>query len=94
MAGHTYRLTVEGELSERLAPAFEGMELAPGNGNTALTGYVRDQSQLQALLRRVTDLGLTLLEAKAVDEVGEPGAAAVTENHGHERVGLNKSKGR
>jgi len=79
MAGHTYRLTVEGELSERLAPAFEGMELAPGNGNTALTGYLRDQSELQALLRRVADFGLTLLEAKALDEVGGPDSAAVTE---------------
>ena len=68
MAGCTYRLIVKGELSDRLAPAFEGMELARRDGNTALTGYVRDQPELQALLRRVSDLGLTLLEAKAIDD--------------------------
>jgi hypothetical protein len=69
VAGHTYRLIVAGELSDRLGPVFAGMELAPRDGNTTLTGYVRDQSELQALLGRVADLGLTLLEAKAVDEV-------------------------
>ena len=35
--------------------------------NTALTGNVRDQAELHGLLRRVSDLGLTLLEARAVD---------------------------
>jgi hypothetical protein len=66
MAGHTYRLIVEGELSERVGQTFEGMECTCRDGNTALTGYVRDQSELQALLRRFADLGLTLLEAKTV----------------------------
>jgi len=74
MAGHTYRLIVEGELSERLAPAFTGMELSSWDGHTSITGYLRDQSELQALLRRVADLGLTLLEAKAVDDAPSPAA--------------------
>jgi hypothetical protein len=72
MAGHTYRLIVEGELSERLAPAFAGMEFSLRDGDTTLTGYVRDQPELQALLRRVADLGLTLLEARAVDDAPPP----------------------
>ena len=44
------------------------MTLTRAEGNTALTGTVRDQAELQGLLRRVSDLGLTLLEAKAIDD--------------------------
>jgi hypothetical protein len=62
-----YRLVVEGELSDTLAPAFHGMTLTRAAGNTALTGVVRDQAELQGLLQRVSDFGLTLLEAKAID---------------------------
>ena len=68
MAGRNYRLIVEGELSDKLEPAFDGMTLTRTEGNTALTGTVRDQAELQGLLRRVSDLGLTLLEAKAIDD--------------------------
>jgi hypothetical protein len=63
-----YRLTVEGELSDRMRPAFEGMTLTRERGNTVFTGPVRDQAELQGLLQRVSDLGLTLLSAIAVDE--------------------------
>ncbi len=68
MAGRNYRLIVEGELSDVLEPAFDGMTLTRAEGNTALTGTVRDQAELQGLLRRVSDLGLILLEAKAIDD--------------------------
>jgi hypothetical protein len=33
-----------------------------------LVGLVRDQAELQGLLQRVADLGLTLLSATAIDE--------------------------
>ena len=68
MADRTYRLIVEGELSDELALAFPGMTLTRAAGNTALTGTVRDQAELQGLLRRASDLGLTLLEARAIDD--------------------------
>ena len=71
MPDRNYRLIVEGELSDNLAPAFDGMTLTRAEGNTALTGNVRDQAELQGLLRRVSDLGLTLLEAKAIDDRAE-----------------------
>ena len=68
MAGRTYRLIVEGELSDRLALAFDGMALTRTAGVTTLCGYVRDQAELQGLLLRVSDLGLTLLEVTAADD--------------------------
>jgi hypothetical protein len=69
VGGRRYRLVVEGELSDRIA--FGGMTLTHQAGNTVLTGSVRDQPELQGLLQRVSDLGLTLLEARAIDEHGK-----------------------
>ena len=45
------------------------MTLTRADGVTELAGPVRDQAELQGLLRRVADLGLTLLEVSAVDDV-------------------------
>jgi hypothetical protein len=69
MATHSYRLIVQGELSDNLRPAFPGMTLTRSAGNTALTGDVRDQAEFLGLLQRVSGLGLTLLEAKALDDL-------------------------
>jgi hypothetical protein len=68
MPARIYQLTVQGELSDDLQPAFPGMTLTRTEGNTALAGDVRDQAELQGLLQRVSSLGLTLLEAKALDD--------------------------
>ena len=70
MADRRYRLIVEGELGDDLAAAFPGMVLTRADGSTTLTGPVRDQPELHGLLRRVSDLGLTLLEASAIDDRG------------------------
>lgn len=61
-------MIVEGELSDELEPAFPGMALTRAAGSTALTGTVRDQAELQGHLRRTSDLGLTLLEARVIDD--------------------------
>jgi hypothetical protein len=72
-----YRLTVEGELSDRAGYAFEGMALTREGGKTVLVGRVRDQAELQGLLQRVSALGLTLLGATAIDEDAEqPGGGS------------------
>ena len=67
MPGRIYRLVVEGELSDRLGPAFEGFSLIREDGSTVLVGPVRDQVELQGLLNRISDFGLTLLSATAID---------------------------
>ncbi len=46
------------------------MTLTRPAGNTALTGCVRDQSELNGLLQRVWDFGLTLLELRTIDDSG------------------------
>ena len=37
-----YRIVVRGELSQRYVPAFDGMTLATGEGQTAIIGPVID----------------------------------------------------
>ena len=68
MPGRTYQVIVAGELSDQIVPAFEGMTLTRAGGTTTLSGHVRDQAELQGLLQRVSDLGLTLLAVNAGDE--------------------------
>ena len=67
MAARTYQLTVEGELGDLLESSFAGMTFTRGEGTTTLTGDLRDQAELQGVLQRVSDFGLILLEARAID---------------------------
>lgn len=68
-----YRICVRGRLTERLAVAFEGMRVEAGGACTAITGRVRDQSELYGLLDRVSDLGLELISAQPM--TSPPGIA-------------------
>jgi hypothetical protein len=63
-----YRVVVDGELSDDIGRAFEGMSLSRENGTTVLVGTMRDQAQLQAVLQRISDLGLTLLSVRALGD--------------------------
>jgi hypothetical protein len=64
----TYRIVVGGELSERYATAFEGMEMETASGQTILTGEVVDQPQLHGVLDRISALGLKLVSVEPVPE--------------------------
>jgi hypothetical protein len=44
------------------------MTLERNDGNTILVGLMRDQAELQGVLTRISDLGLTLLSASTIDE--------------------------
>lgn len=59
-----YRITVRGRLTERLGSAFDGLDLEPGNEQTALVGEIRDQSHLYGVLDLVRALGLQLVSAE------------------------------
>jgi hypothetical protein len=63
-----YCVVVDGELSNGLGQAFEGMSLSREEGRTVLVGSMRDQAQLQGVLQRISDLGLTLLSVSALDD--------------------------
>ncbi len=72
-AGHRepvrYELRVAEHLHKRWAGWFEGFALDhDGDGTTTLSGPVADQAALHGLLRKVRDLGMTLLSVRVVDE--------------------------
>ena len=66
--GATYQLVVRGELDDRFAVLFNGMELERVAGTTVLSGPVIDQAQLHGFIERIEELGLELL---AVERTGE-----------------------
>jgi hypothetical protein len=68
MPDRVYRVTVESELGEQAALAFEGMAVSREAGKTVLVGSVRDPAQLQDLFQRLSDLGLNLISATSVDD--------------------------
>ena len=60
-----YRIKVGGELSERYAPAFEGMKMEAKGGRTIITGEIVDQPHLHGILGRINALGLKLISVES-----------------------------
>ncbi|TFC31687.1 hypothetical protein E3O53_01475 [Cryobacterium sp. TMT2-18-3] len=60
-------MRLQGQLVESWSDWFEGFTLTgTGDGTTVLTGSVIDQAALHGLLRRVSDLGVTLISVNAL----------------------------
>ena len=67
-----YRIVARGELSERYAAAFEGMEMETKDRQTILTGEVKDQPHLFGIFDRLNGLGMELLSVQALSEETRP----------------------
>ncbi len=80
----TYRIVVEGELSDRFVATFDEMRLERGVGETSLTGEIADQAQLQGLIARVADLGLSLRSVARVAPDPEVDPGPEDPDHGAE----------
>jgi hypothetical protein len=75
----TYQIVVQGYLNESRSDWFDGMAIEPqvnaeGMSVTRLTGEVVDQAALHGLLRKLYDLGLSLLSIQRI-RLDEPDAA-------------------
>ena len=58
----SYEIRLKGHLDERWAEWFDGLTITlEDNGDTLLSGTVADQAALHGILKKVRDLGLTLL---------------------------------
>jgi hypothetical protein len=67
-----YEIRLKGHLDVRWSDWFEGLAITlEDNGDTLLTGSVVDQSALHGLLRKVRDLGLTLVSVSPVEHCKE-----------------------
>ncbi len=60
-SGTAYRIVVRGELDDRFAYLFNGMEMQRIDGTTVLTGDIVDQAQLHGYIERLDELALQLL---------------------------------
>jgi hypothetical protein len=63
-----YRLKVRGELDRRYAYLFSGMQMSRDEGDTVLSGRVRDDAQLHRFLERIAELRLELLSVQQVPD--------------------------
>jgi hypothetical protein len=62
-----YQIRLHGQLDESWSDWFEGFTLTnESDGTTTLTGPITDQAALHGLLRRVGDLGVTLISVNVL----------------------------
>ena len=73
MTGLRCVIVVSGELDERFRDAFADLSVRATNGTTELTGSLRDQSQLQGVLRQLFDLGLDIVSISSTLEPPDSG---------------------
>jgi hypothetical protein len=66
-----FRIMVEGRFDRRQADGLEGFVIqSVGGGETVLTGSLADQAALHGVLRKLRDLGVSLVSVNPVDEGG------------------------
>jgi len=67
-----YEIRLQGQLDQRCSDWFEGFTLTNHrDGTTTLTGAMVDQAALHGLLRRVGDLGVTLISLNITNDTKE-----------------------
>ena len=72
-----YAIRLQGHLDDSWASWFEGLTITRAeNGETVLSGPIIDQAALHSLLRKVRDLGMSLLAVSRI-EAGSAGTSAV-----------------
>jgi hypothetical protein len=63
-----YRIRIKGHLDPEWTDWFEGLTITlEGDGTTLLTGLVVDQPALHGLLKKVRDLGMSLVSVCPVE---------------------------
>lgn len=86
-----YEIRLKGHLDHRWTDRFEGMMFThESDGTTILSGPVVDQAALHGLLRKVRDLGLTLISIIQVDPQQTNDSDVNTETkHNHSKKEAN-----
>jgi hypothetical protein len=86
-----YEIRLKGHLDHRWADRFEDMIFThESDGTTILSGPVVDQAALHGLLKKVRDLGLTLISIIQVDPKQTNGPDVNTETkHNHSKKEAN-----
>jgi hypothetical protein len=65
-----YQVRIKGHLDDAWSDWFEGMTITPEEkGETLLTGPMVDQAALYGILKKVRDLGLTLISVYPMESL-------------------------
>lgn len=71
--GDWYEIRVQGRLDDRWSSWLDGLDLSRrDDGTTVLSGPLPDQAALHGVLRKVGDLGLSLLSVTRTDPSQAP----------------------
>ena len=70
--GYRYRIRVRGRLGETIRSAFPALQAQVSDGDTVLTGPLRDRAALYGVLAQIEALGLELLEVRRPPPVSSP----------------------
>ena len=63
----TYEIRLKGQIDESWSEWFDGFVFThESDGTTTLTGGIIDQAALHGLLKRIRDLGLTLISVNCL----------------------------
>jgi hypothetical protein len=62
-----YQIRVKSILDSKWSDWFDGFTVTQINGDSLLTGYVKDQAALHGVINKIRDLGLTLIFIKPLD---------------------------
>jgi len=64
-----YQIKIKGYLDPSLADSFDGLTLSNlESGETLISGQIQDQAALQGVLKRINNLGLTLISVNSTNE--------------------------
>jgi hypothetical protein len=67
-AGESYEIKLQGHLDESWADWFDGLTfIHERDGTTTLSGTIIDQTALHGLLKKIRDLGMTLLAVNRIE---------------------------
>jgi hypothetical protein len=67
-----YQIRIKGHLGSEWTDWFEGLTITrEDNGDTLLTGPVVDQAALHGLLKKIRDLGMTLISIQTINKMNE-----------------------
>ena len=70
-SGAEYEIRIKGTIGADWEEWFDNMEIKPQpSGETIIRGIIRDQSELHAVLDRLSDLNLTLISVNRIDASG------------------------
>jgi hypothetical protein len=66
-----YQIRIHGQIGQKWTDWFDGLSISLVEGDTLLTGPLVDQAALHGIMKKLRDLGVTLVSINQIKELGE-----------------------